>query len=139
MALHMDLVTNGSVFKLTRSCLSSPGIGASLAIAMAARMSIIRLIHSSYRIENGLMPSDAPPRITIQRQDMLTVSWNCKNFFTLSNTLRPHLTALKIELKSSSRSVISASYLATSDPTLPMAKPTEAAERALASLNDLPV
>jgi hypothetical protein len=49
-------------------------MGASLAIAIAARMSMIKLIHSNWRIVNGLIPRVAPPRITIQRQDIFTVS-----------------------------------------------------------------
>lgn len=53
--------------------------------------------------------------------------------------LRPHKTALTMELKLSSMRVIAAAYLATSVPAIPIANPTSAFLRAGASLVPSPV
>lgn len=56
-----------------------------------------------------------------------------------SKILRPYLTAVMIELKLSSRSMMPAAYLATSVPAIPIAKPMSAFFRAGASLVPSPV
>ena len=53
--------------------------------------------------------------------------------------LRPHFTAVIIELKLSSIKIISAASFATSDPLIPIANPTSAIFKAGASFVPSPV
>ena len=71
--------------------------------------------------------------------EKLTLNWNCKNFLILSKIFLPHLIACTIELKLSSKIIISAASLATSVPVLPMANPTSAFDNAEASFVPSPV
>ena len=61
------------------------------------------------------------------------------NFLMLSKIFLPHLIAWTIELKLSSRIIISAASLATSVPVFPIANPTSAFDKAEASLVPSPV
>jgi hypothetical protein len=79
------------------------------------------------------------PKNTMNIATTLTVNWNYKNFLTLSYTERPYLKATTIELKLSSRRIMSEAPLATSVPAIPMEKPTSAFVRAGASLVPSPV
>mmetsp|Transcript_1332 Transcript_1332/g.3649 ORF Transcript_1332/g.3649 Transcript_1332/m.3649 type:complete len:268 (-) Transcript_1332:1697-2500(-) len=69
----------------------------------------------------------------------LTTSWNCKNLRMLWYTLRPHNTALAIDLILSSRITISHDSLAVSVPSRPSANPTSASFSAGASFVPSPV
>lgn len=50
--------------------------GVSVASAIAARTSIIKLIHKSWIMLNGEHPKEQAPRNTTIMQVKLTVSWN---------------------------------------------------------------
>ena len=63
-----------------------------------------------------LTPKMQAPRITTTMATTLTVISNCKNFRSVSNTLRPHLTVCTMLLKSSLRRTTSEDSLATSVP-----------------------
>lgn len=54
-------------------------IGGSVDKAMAANVSMIKLIHKSWTALNGDSPIIIPPMRTVRRQEKLTVTWNCKN------------------------------------------------------------
>lgn len=71
----------------------------------------------------------APPMIVTEQITILMVSWNYKNFLTLSNIALPHMMALQIETKLLSRITRSELSLETSQP-YPMQKPTSAILRA---------
>ena len=71
--------------------------------------------------------------------EKLTLNWNCKNFLILSKIFLPHFIAWTIELKLSSKIIISAASLATSVPVLPIANPTSAFDKAEASFVPSPV
>lgn len=75
----------------------------------------------------------------VTRATTLTVSWNWRNLLILSYIFLPHLTAFTIDAKLSSSIIISAAYLATSVPLIPIAKPTLAFLRAGASFVPSPV
>ena len=58
-------------------------------------------------------------RKATERATRLTVSWNCRNFRTLPKMERPHITALMIDPKLSSRMIMSDASFATSVPAIP--------------------
>ena len=70
---------------------------------------------------------------------ILTVIWNCRNFLTASLTARPHISAVMVEEKLSSRRIIELASLATSVPAMPMENPTSAIFRAGPSFVPSPV
>mmetsp|Transcript_20244 Transcript_20244/g.29271 ORF Transcript_20244/g.29271 Transcript_20244/m.29271 type:complete len:306 (-) Transcript_20244:198-1115(-) len=114
--------------------------GSSVPRARAPIVSMMRLTHSiitAFRI-GSLNPMHAPIRLKI-RATKFTVSWNCRNLRMLSNTVRPHSTALTIEENLSSRSTMSDASRATSVPHRPILSPTSAAFRAGASFVPSPV
>jgi hypothetical protein len=76
---------------------------------------------------------------TMQTAIMLTVSWNCRNLRMEVYTLRPHTTAFTIELKLSSKMIISEAFLDTWVPVIPIANPISALIKAGASLAPSPV
>lgn len=133
MFLHMTVNIMGS-FLFYFSYFKLVAWGGSVAKLIAARVSIITLIHSNWITVNGELPSDAPPMKTIARHTMLITSWNCRNFLMLSRIVLPHCVALKTELKLSSKMIMSAASFATSQPDTPMQKPTCACFKAPASL-----
>jgi len=110
--------------------LSSSGWGGSVAREIAARVSMIMLIQRSWVTLKVGFPRVAPPRKVMVMHTMLTESWNWMNFLMLSRMFLPHWTALKTELKLSSRIMMSEASLATSQPEIPIQKPTLADERA---------
>lgn len=57
--------------------------GGSVERAIAAKVSIIRLIQRSCTAFNGLSPKKRMPNITNKSTEILTVIWNCKNLPTL--------------------------------------------------------
>jgi hypothetical protein len=57
---------------------------------------------------------------------MLTVIWNCRNLRTASFTARPHIMAVRMEAKLSSRRIMAEASLATSVPAIPMENPISA-------------
>ena len=119
--------------------LNNSKVGGSVANAREANVSIIRFTQSiwiGFRISYFSVTAPIKVKTTATT---FTVSWNCKNFFMLSYTFRPHIAAFIIELKLSSSNIISAAYLATSVPAIPIAKPTSAFFKAGASLVPSPV
>ena len=91
-------------------------VGDSVVIARAANVSLIKLTHRSYTAFSSDSLSNTDPMNTINMATKLTVSWNCKNFLTLSKTFRPYIRATTIELKLSSNKMMSEAPLATSVP-----------------------
>ena len=69
----------------------------------------------------------------------MTVNWNWRNFLIESYIFLPHLTAVIIEEKLSSKINISAAYFAVSVPAIFIAKPTSALLKAGASFVPSPV
>lgn len=57
--------------------------GGSVESAIAAKVSMIKLIHKSYTAERGDSPKIMPPMKTVARAEMLTVTWNWRNLLTL--------------------------------------------------------
>lgn len=53
--------------------------GGSVDSAIAANVSMIRLIHRSYTALSGHSPKKQIPTMTSKITETLTVSWNCKN------------------------------------------------------------
>lgn len=91
-----------------------------------------RLIQRSYTTVKGLDPMVKQLIRTMKMQDRFTVSWNIMNLRQFSKMLRPHLTALKIDEKLSSKKRMSAASFATAQPE-PMQNPTSASLRAMTS------
>ena len=118
------------------SCYSR--VGGSVARPIAARVSMMRLIHKSWIILKGELPRVAPPIRTIAQQTMFTQSWNWRNFLMLSRIFLPQRVALNTELKLSSIIIIWDTSLAISLP-VPMQKETSASFRAFVSVILLPV
>jgi len=58
-------------------------IGGSVESAIAAKVSIMRLIQSSCTALSGDSPKKRIPKMTSKITETLTVSWNCKNRPTL--------------------------------------------------------
>ena len=84
-----------------------------LPSAKAPMVSIIKLTHNIITAFNGgSKPKTALIKVTV-KATTLTVNWNCKNLRILSKTDLPHMTALTIDLKLSSRMTISEASLAT--------------------------
>jgi len=97
----------------------------SVPIDMADKMSMIKFIQRSWITLNGMWPRVAPLIKTIVSIEKLIVSWNWRNFRTLSNIARPQRIDRRIDEKLLSRMMRSAWSLATSQP-LPIHKPTSA-------------
>lgn len=57
--------------------------GGSVARARAAKMSMIKLIHKSWTEVNGYWLNKRIPMKRTTKQEMLTVTWNCKNLVML--------------------------------------------------------
>src|ERR1700744_2583800 len=95
-------------------------VGASVARASAARVSMMRLTQRSctaVRTEwfESLETADTKVKTTAV---MLTVIWNCRNFLTASLTARPHMRAVIVEEKLSSSRIIDEASFATSVPAI---------------------
>mmetsp|Transcript_51443 Transcript_51443/g.121872 ORF Transcript_51443/g.121872 Transcript_51443/m.121872 type:complete len:462 (-) Transcript_51443:913-2298(-) len=118
---------------------STSGRGSSVASASDANESMIMLTHSSWMTVSGDLVRTDAPRTAIAHAVRFTVSWNWRNLQMLSYTQRPHFTACTMDAKLSSRTIMSAAFLATCVPALPMAKPTSARFSAGASLVPSPV
>lgn len=57
--------------------------GGSVERAIAAKVSMIKLIHKSWTAESGDSPKIIPPMKTVAKAEMLTVTWNWRNLLTL--------------------------------------------------------
>mmetsp|Transcript_12307 Transcript_12307/g.35035 ORF Transcript_12307/g.35035 Transcript_12307/m.35035 type:complete len:205 (-) Transcript_12307:2124-2738(-) len=121
------------------SCSRSSRVGASVASAKAAKESMIRLTQSSCNTFSGVSPVDTAATNATIRATKLIVSWNWRNLRMLLNTQRPHMHALTMDEKLSSKMTISAASFATSVPAIPIARPTSASFIAGASFVPSPV
>mmetsp|Transcript_96915 Transcript_96915/g.313231 ORF Transcript_96915/g.313231 Transcript_96915/m.313231 type:complete len:222 (-) Transcript_96915:1502-2167(-) len=117
----------------------SSSVGGSEASATEAAESMMRFNHSKCKTVKGHLMSMTAQITFSVRIEMLTVNWNCKNFWMESNTLRPHLAATTMLAKLSSSRMMFAASLAICVPAIPIAKPTSAFFRAGASLVPSPV
>ena len=118
---------------------SNYSVGASVARARDAKVSIIKFIHNIWIGAKTCCFIRLAPMRVVPTATMLIVNWNCINFLIESNMFLPQRTALTIELKLSSSRIMAAASLATYVPAIPMAKPTSAFFRAGASLVPSPV
>mmetsp|Transcript_31673 Transcript_31673/g.77667 ORF Transcript_31673/g.77667 Transcript_31673/m.77667 type:complete len:335 (+) Transcript_31673:1239-2243(+) len=100
---------------------------------------MIMLTQSSWITFSGDSVRMDAPTTAMAQAVRLTVSWNCRNLQMLSYTHRPHLTAMTMDAKLSSITMMSAAFCATCVPVCPMAKPTSARLSAGASLVPSPV
>lgn len=80
--VHTALFKRSASF-LTEGPLVTLLIGGSVERAIAAKVSMIKLTHNNYTAENGDSLKMIPPIITVIKQEMFTVIWNCKNLVTL--------------------------------------------------------
>mmetsp|Transcript_13899 Transcript_13899/g.38197 ORF Transcript_13899/g.38197 Transcript_13899/m.38197 type:complete len:326 (-) Transcript_13899:334-1311(-) len=117
----------------------SSRVGGSVPRARAPMVSMIRFTQSIMTaFSGGLYPARAERKVIV-KATTFTVSWNCRNLRMLSNTERPHKTALTMEENRSSMMMMSEAFLATSVPERPMERPTSAALRAGPSFVPSPV
>ena len=122
---------------LGRSCITSLE-GANDAKAMAAKVSMIRLIHKICVTVNGSsVPNNDPPN-TNNNAVTFTTSWKKRNRWIFLYSERPHITASAMLRKESSNRVISLASFATLVP-LPNDNPTWAWCNAGASFVPSPV
>lgn len=138
MFLHMTSLTIGADFAYG-GLFKMSAIGGSVAKARAPKVSMTKLTQSICTALRGESLKMQDPKKTIAMAVTLTASWNCKNFLTLSYTLRPYRRATTIELKLSSKRMMSEADCATCVPVMPMEKPTSAFLKAGASLVPSPV
>mmetsp|Transcript_94415 Transcript_94415/g.163178 ORF Transcript_94415/g.163178 Transcript_94415/m.163178 type:complete len:433 (-) Transcript_94415:1844-3142(-) len=139
---HMRREINGAARRmgLDPGRVRQSSAGHSVARARAAKVSMIRLSHSSCTGFKGssLCSFTAEPMSVRSTPATLTVSWNWRNFRMFSFTVRPQAAARTTVAKLSSISTISAAPVATSVPVR-MANPASASFRAGASFVPSPV
>ena len=107
--------------------------------ASAGGPSIIILTHSNCIVVKGISWPTTCEIIATKNAIILTVSWNWTNLWKLSYIPLPHLIPLTIVENESSVSIMSAAFLETSVPDIPIAIPTSAFDNAGASFIPSPV
>mmetsp|Transcript_25715 Transcript_25715/g.72046 ORF Transcript_25715/g.72046 Transcript_25715/m.72046 type:complete len:339 (+) Transcript_25715:611-1627(+) len=139
MFLIMTLDRSHALLMLMGGRSRRSGCGLSVPSARAAMVSMMRLTHRSWMALSGDPFWAMAPMKATSRAEKLTVSWNWRNLRMLSKMQRPHRTEKTMELKLSSRMIISEASFATSVPAIPIARPTSACLSAGASLVPSPV
>lgn len=139
MCLSMVLVMSLSSGELGDWLRSYYLFGGYVAKASAAKLSIIRFTQSICTEASTDCLIIAADTRTMQTAIMFTVSWNCRNLRIDVYTFRPQTTAFTIELKLSSRIMMSEAFFDTWVPVIPIASPMSALIKAGASFAPSPV
>ena len=126
------LLSLGFLSIISASGFSSPN-------AIAGSESVTRFIHKSWMAKSGDFKPSIKPKNIVTISPIFVAIKKCTAFFILSNIFLPCLTASTIVTKLSSVKTISAAFLATSVPFLPIAIPMSAFFKAGASFTPSPV